>query len=173
MLQRRAEPVSRDRLRAQGLNGDTHGLHADALVQSENHSEKECDHDTAGERSLKRTSQQRAHGAAEDGGEKPWEPVAKDTPGRCAAQLRETNAERLEYLISLSSDWRRSGLLALQHLGGEQANIDNADNVAVGIDNREGEEFVENEELARVENGSRYGNRDDAGHHQLAQRHLR
>src|SRR5438552_4775521 len=171
--ERRAEPASRYGLRAQGLNGDRHGLHADALVQSQDHGKKECDDDAAGERSLKHPRQQCTHGAAENGGEKPWESVAKDSPGRCAAQLRETNAKRLEYLISLSSDRLRSGILSLQYLGGEQANIDNANNVTVGIDNREGEEFVENEEFARLENGSGCWNRHDAGHHQLAKRDVR
>ena len=87
--------------------------------------------------------------------------------------MREMNAKRLEYLVSLGSDRPHIGMLFLQHLGGEQANIDNADNVSVGIDNREGEEFVENEEFAGIENGSRCWNRDNAGHHQLAKRHFR
>src|SRR5689334_17200714 len=148
------EPAPGHGLRAQGLNGDTHGLHADALVQSQDHGKKECNDDAAGERGFKRACEQRTHGATKDGGEKPWEPVAEDTPGRGPAQLRQTNTKRLEYLISLGRDRCRGSILALQHLGGEQANIDNANNMTVGINHREGEEFVENEELARVEHGS-------------------
>ena len=94
--------------------------------------------------------------------------MPKDAPGGCAAQMGESKPKRFEYLISLNGDRPRTCILFLQHLGGKQANIDNADNVTVGIDNREGEEFVENEELARVENGSCCWNRDDASHHQLA-----
>ena len=85
----------------------------------------------------------------------------------------ETNAQGLEYFISLSSNRPLVGTLFLQHLRGEQANIDDADNVTVRIDNREGKEFVENEELARVENSRRCRDRDDPRHHQLAQHHLR
>src|SRR6266480_211975 len=144
-------------------------MHADPLVQPQDHGEEECDDDAAGDCGLERAGEQRAHRSTKDCSKKPWKPMSEDAPGGCAPQMGEPKPKRFEYLIRLSSDVLLS---FLEHFGGEQADIDNADNMTVGINNREGEEFVENEELARVENSRRCWNRDDASHHQLAKYHI-
>src|SRR5439155_1456025 len=78
-------------------------------------------------------------------------PMSEDAPGGCAAQMGEPKPKRFEYLIRLSSDVLIS---FLEHFGGKQADIDNADDVTVGIDNWEREEFIEHKEFARIEDGS-------------------
>src|SRR5436305_7255748 len=77
--------------------------------------------------------------------------MSEDAPGGCAAQMGEPKPKRFEYLIRLSSDVLIS---FLEHFGGEQTDIDNADDVTVGIDNWEREEFIKDKEFACIEDGS-------------------
>src|SRR6266481_2444915 len=87
--------------------------------------------------------------------------VASNAPAS-AAQMGEPKPKRFEYLDRLRSDVLLS---FLEHFGGEQADIDNADDVTVGIDNWEREEFIKHKKLARIEDGSCCRDGNDALHH--------
>jgi len=88
--------------------------------------------------------------------------MSEDAPGGCAAQMGEAKPQRFEYLIRLSSDVLIS---FLEHFGGKQADIDNADDVTIGIDNWESEEFIKHKEFSRIEDGSCCRDGKDAFHH--------
>src|SRR5207247_8179388 len=96
----------------------------------------------------------------------------KHAPGRRAADLFQMKTENFKDVVA---DRRgRLGLLfaLAQHFFREKTDVDQADNAALFVDDREGEKFVEDEKFARVQDRGGGGNSKDAPEHDVAQRSL-
>src|SRR6185369_1382029 len=106
--------------------------------------------------------------------EQPWEAESKGAPRRCTTDLFEAKTERLKKLrIDGHSPTTASSILSIacfQDFFGKQVRIDDSNHAALLVYDRESEEFVKHEELARVEYRCFRRNGDDAPHHHFVQR---
>ena len=78
--------------------------------------------------------------------------------------------EDFKYIVSNRS--RRARLLFsfTQNFLSKQADVDDTDDMAVLVNHREGEKFVEDEKLAGIENRGGRRNGNDTADHDVAQR---
>ena len=144
-------------------------MHANALVEAEDHREKEGYNQAAGERCFKRARENRASCSGAHRGEQPGKAVAKNTPGRGAANLRQPKTERFENIIAWNGDGRELlfAIPHLQHLFRKETDIDDADNPSGRVHHWKREEFVENKKLACLQDSRVRGDGDHAAHHYL------
>jgi hypothetical protein len=77
-------------------------------------------------------------------------------------QLLDVNADGLEELVVVAASAQFHDLV------GEDADIDDAQQTLLPVDHGDGEELVEDEALARLEQGGSLGKREDPRHHHLA-----
>ena len=105
--------------------------------------------------------------------EQPREAESKSAPGRCTTDLFEAKTERLKKLRTdrPSPATARSilGLACFQDFFGKQIRVDDSNHAALFVHDRESEEFVKHEELARVEHRCLRRNSHDAPNHHFAQ----
>lgn len=141
--------------------GERDGLDGDAFAEREDHGHEEGQGHDVLQQPLKHVGQNRRENAAGNIAEEPGEAAGESFPGRNLLGGGDVNADELEQVVLLL------GPFEVVDPFGEQLDIDDADH-PVAVHDGESEEFVLEKQVAGGADVGRGVDRDDFGHHDLA-----